>query len=737
MDSHDEELELLTTDVFEQFDVGAAFEEGVGADATPLPGPRPVPSPLPLFWPVSGVYTWSPIIAPVPTPIPIGPAPRGAFPIRREVIRLDVDGRYPQMAVSGTISGYLTSKTHWIARLKRVAPSQWKGPIWYKDGAPASFGYTTVDVTATRSPFPSSRTVKITYSGGGLPNRTVLYHFSSAYFRTVNLEFDFQAGEAADIEINTCAHPVRPASLPCENLSIPIVFRRAGCQVTTNIGSVVPTPPGTTWSDMEMHDAMQIHWTRFANTAQWAMWVLYASLHETGTGLGGIMFDDIGPNHRQGTALFVDSFIAQPPAGDPNPAAWLDRMRFWTAVHEMGHAFNLAHSWQKALGTPWIPLANEPEARSFMNYPYNVAGGQAAFFSNFEFRFSNQELLFIRHAPERFVQMGNAAWFDHHGFTEAAVPEGSTLKLELRVNREEARFEFMEPVWLELKLTNISDQPRLVDANALDADSLTVILKKEREEARQLVAFRQKCRQPATTALMPGESIYGTVLVSAGLNGWDVADPGAYTIQAAAHVDDEDAVSDPLVLRIAPPISRDEEYLAGDLFTQETGRLLVFGGGRSDILERGNDVLREVVDRLPERRIALHARVALASPLTIDYKLLEPKDGKLDLDVLPAEPDVAATIIEPALVENSDSAAESLGHIRYRTVAERLAKRLAEAGAATTAAKTIDAAIDTLADRTVKGRPVRPEVIDELKVARDTISAEAKPKPRRRAKAKA
>src|SRR6266571_6917277 len=117
------------------------------------------------------------------------------------------------------------------------------------------------------------------------------------------------------------------------------------------------------------------------------------------------MFDDIGPNQCQGTALFTKAFISQPPAGDPNPDAWVRRMIFWTACHEMGHAFNLAHSWQKALGTPWIPLANEPEARSFMNYPYNVAAGQTAFFADFEFRFSDGELLFMRHAPARFVEM--------------------------------------------------------------------------------------------------------------------------------------------------------------------------------------------------------------------------------------------------------------------------------------------------------------------------------------------
>ncbi|HEV2903022.1 MAG TPA: hypothetical protein VGW30_07140 [Gaiellaceae bacterium] len=716
----------------EPYDEGQALLNVEEADAEARPAPVTEALSTAGLAPASGLYA-----RPIGSNLPIAlePAPNGIRPIRKEQIRLDVDGRYPQLAVSGTISGYLIQRIHWIARLRKIGPSRWAGAIWYKDGATASFPYTMVDVKATRSQFPSSRSVKIVFSGGGVPNRTVTYRFSSSYFRTVNFEFDFQQGEVADTAIDTCAHPTRPASLPCENLFIPTVFRRAGCQVSTNPSSQIPAPPGTTWSDMEMHDAMQVHWSRNVSKAQWAMWVFYASMHESGAGLGGIMFDDIGPNHRQGTALFVDSFIANPPANDPNPAAWIDRMRFWTAIHEMGHAFNLAHSWQKTLGTPWIPTADEPEARSPMNYPYYVAGGQASFFSTFEYRFSDRELLFLRHAPERFVQMGNAAWFDHHGFEEASVPEEPTMTLELRVNREQARYEFMEPVWLELKLTNIGDQPRLVESDVLDADSLTVIVKKQGKDARQLVPFRQKCIAPERKALLPGEPMYGTVLASAGLNGWDVAEPGTYVIQAAARVGDEDVVSEPFVLRIAPPISRDEEYSAGDLFTQDTARVLVFGGSRH--FEETNDLLHEVVERFPERRIALHARVALGNPLTIDYKEIVATADGLDLEVTPAKPDEAVELIEPALVDEADAAAESLGHIRYRTVATRIARRLAAAGAEAEAEKTIDSVIDTLDDRIPDDRPVKPDVIEELKEVRETLVTRRKPRTKTKVKAKA
>jgi hypothetical protein len=60
----------------------------------------------------------------------------------RETLRLDVDGRYPQMAVSGTVFRFLTERTHWIARLTRQADGSWTGPIWYKDGDTTAFLYT-------------------------------------------------------------------------------------------------------------------------------------------------------------------------------------------------------------------------------------------------------------------------------------------------------------------------------------------------------------------------------------------------------------------------------------------------------------------------------------------------------------------------------------------------------------------------------------------------------------------
>lgn len=714
--------------------------------------PLPIPDRLPLpTLRASGLYEYRslimkpppsvpipkriPIPIPEPDPGPIGPAPKpsvgnGAaagwtpFPVlKSEEVRLDVDGRYPQMTVSGTNKALLAN-VHWIAGLTPTGPWTYTGSIWFKDGAVASFPYTNVAVVAVPSYFPSQQWVTITFTGGGAPPRVRSYAYKTAAFHTVDFEFDSAEGEAPTISFDTGSHPVRPATLPVETLTVQKVFQRAGFAVTTSPGGSVPLAgagANATWSDMEMHDAMQTYWSHFAPQAQWALWVFFASLHDMGTGLGGIMFDDIGAQHRQGTAIFNDSFIAQLPPGDPHGAAFVQRMLFWTACHEMGHAFNLAHSWQKALVDngrgPWIPIPNEPEARSFMNYPYNVSGGSTAFFSDFEYRFTDQELLFLRHAPARFVRMGDAIWFDHHGFEGANTLPAPTFELALRVNRETPHFEFLEVVTAELKLTNTSGRPQIIDAAtlALDGD-MTVVIKKGREPARQLLPLARYCRAPQPKVLMPGESIYAPLVLSVGGNGWDIASPGTYDVHVALELPTgEDILSNGLRLRVTPPRGYDEEYLADDYFSDEVGRTLAFGG--TEYFDGAKATLQEVAQRLPDRRAAVHAKLALARPLTINYKQLGGPDmaqAPTRINVRPAQPDEAQKLLTDAVTAHPEQAVETLGHICFKETVDQLSSWLAKEGDTEEASRQQQVLLETLSNRVVRGRPVLPSVLAEV-----------------------
>ncbi|MGH7945830.1 MAG: hypothetical protein ACREF9_12590, partial [Opitutaceae bacterium] len=686
------------------------------AAATPL-----IPS-LPLLRPASGLYEASlavsrpgPVQIPIPGPLPMGAtqadyenasAGRDAaisptlLTVRREELRLDVDGLFSQRTASGTWYGR-SPILHWIAALANTGPNTWSGNIWFKDGNTTTFPYTMVTIKVTRGILPTSATIIYTGGGGAPLMRTLGY--KSPYFRPLNLEFDCAQGVAAVLDIQTHAHPNRPATLPNETLSIPTVFRRAGFNVRTNSGNVVPIAGAggnARWSDQEMHDAMQVYWSRFGNAPKWAFWTFFASLHEQGSSLGGIMFDDIGPNHRQGTAIFVDAFIANAPAGDPAPAAWVRRMRLWTAVHEMGHTFNLAHSWQKSLGTSWIPLANESEARSFMNYPYNVSGGQSAFFANFAFRFSDQELLFLRHAPERFVQHGNADWFDDHGFQHDRVSIEPTFKLELRPPRPNATLEFLEPVVLDLKLTNITDEPQLVDERVLaDSEAMTVIIKKKGKPAREHVPFTRRFFQHKAKALAPNQFITDSLFVAVGRNGWDLAEPGEYMVQITLHLDDEDILSTPLLLRVERPRSYEEENFASDFFSDDVGRVLAFDGSRT--LDRACDTLHEAADRLKTRRVAVHAHVALGTAKSRSAKVLDLRDADSSglqsasavgakLQLAPADDKAAREHLE-VLTKDSQLADQTLGSTDYAYYLEQHQDLL---GARSTHARVLKIAMD-------------------------------------------
>ncbi len=618
----------------------------------------------------------------------------------KEALRLDVDGRYPQMQASGTLRINFFTTVHWVARLKSTrSRNTWIGNIWFKDGPANAMRHTKVRIKVNRSWFPNQRQLIAKFYGGGAATRVQHFRFNSRYFHPVEFEYDRVSDVAAAdavTSINTCDHPNRPATLSCENLSLETVYRRAGFNVSKsgNDSSIPVDDSGsnTTWSDAEMHDAMQAYWSRFTNKAQWSMWVMFARLHDTGNSLGGVMFDDIGPNHRQGTAIFTNSFISQAPAGEANPEAWVDRMKFWTAAHEMGHSFNLAHSWQKSLGapygSPWLPaLADELEARSFMNYPYNVSGGETSFFSDFEYRFSDNELVFMRHAPAKFVQMGNADWFENHGFQQAPGEQPAAFRLELRTHKASTVYEFLEMINLELKLTNVSGQTRLLEKETLKQyQSLVLIIKRDGLPARQWLPFANYLRNSEKMALDHGQSLYDSLLLSAGKNGWDISEPGNYSIQAMMSIDDEVVVSNNLRLRVASPRSHAEEVCAQDLFVKEVGQVLTYGG--SQYLESANNALEEVIVQLPTSNAARHAQIALALPKLRNYKSLNIAADAPDLltalekkqaaiKSIRADSSVNKTF-EAVLVKDSNAAAETLGHICYKKHMDTFSQFLAQ-----------------------------------------------------------
>lgn len=695
-----------------------------------IPLPRPFP-PLRFCGLVSGKYRYRPPVF-VPRPISPGgpsiprPIPGPIIPINllQIKVRVDVDRYFPQERISIEVNRlWPRASAHAIAEVtsdrcmglnNRIIDAN----IVYRDGTNSLIPGTRVRFHAERTTGFGYGKYTLTLSGGGITPKKYNLAFESRYFDPVEFEVDRVANSGGIVTAyNTADHPRRPANLPNEVLSLATVFQRAGfdAKMSPN-GSVIPTSgagANGTWSDTEMHNAMVTYWSRFANNPKWAMWVLYAARHDRGRGLGGIMFDDIGPNHRQGTAIFTDSFIQDVPGGDPDPAGYRRRNQFWTAVHEMGHGFNLAHSWQKALGAPygnpWIPLANEPEARSFMNYPRRVSGGENAFWNDFRFRFSDDELIFMRHAPRRFVQMGNDDWFENHGFeAPSALEQTGDWTLEVRPNRDNNSYRFLEPVSMELKLTNSGDKSAMMDGDMLqDGRHITVFVQREGGETKQWRPMITRCHEDHDDKIDVGESIYGSHVISTSTDGWLIDEAGFYKVQAAIDLGDQIVTSNVLRLYVSPPKADAEAAVAPDYFTEDVARVVAFNGAPE--LSGAEDVLRTVAKTCGDNPAARHAEVALTNPGLRNFKVLDAGSGRDDMKIKTQAAKVtsSAKAQTKALLDDPDGAADTLGHISFfgqlRSVAEALEEDGDDKGAIQLMKKTI---------KVMKDRKILQRVID-------------------------
>jgi hypothetical protein len=343
-----------------------------------------------------------------------------------------------------------------------------------------------------------------------------------------------------------------------------------------------------------------------------------------------------------------------------------------------------------------------------MNYPARVSGGQAAFFSDFRFRFSDDELIFMRHAPRRFVQMGNADWFVDHGFEQPPEAMQRTgWRLEIRLNREASTFAFLEPVYLEHKLTNVSGASRLVDSDILtDGGHVTVFVGRAGGATRLWNPLCTRYERPNVEMLADGRSIYGVQLVSASTSGWLIDEPGFYKVQAAVEIDGAVVLSNVLRIFVAPPASKEESRLAPDYFTEDVGRVIAFDGAPE--LAKANATLREVAARCPNNPAARHAEVAVSAPMLRDYKRLEVGRDSRDMEIRSTEANVeeAARTQLPVLTDEPEAAAATLGHIPYFADMERLAEALNRAGDERKAQEVLEVSVSTM-----KKRGVLPSVI--------------------------
>ncbi|MBI4303707.1 MAG: hypothetical protein HY665_05170, partial [Chloroflexi bacterium] len=512
-------------------------------------------------------------------------------------LRVDVDGRRPQNRVSGdvffrysfwgyTATLYLYSfVVNNCTIVDGAGEKVITGPVVYYND-PANIN-DTIEVRIPRvALFSSPADATAKFYDAGLLSNTFLCPKISEYFRTVCLEIDRFQGTTFPPSANTNTDPF-PADLASETLTCAEVFRRSGIDMGATQDDVLNDPDsgdvGTNWDEGELHDLMEDRYDSFADTLQWNLYGVVVPRFgdpNYNSGYYGVMFDwggyQAGDTYlRQGVAVAYDAIQGRVSGTLYNTAAKKDRLFLETFIHEVGHAFNLPHSWQRSANA-------DSASESYMNYAwgYTGGGGESGFWSNFRWEFDDVELIWMRHADRKDVIFGGRDWIGNNlSIFMAPEKELRNAPLSLEVRAWDV-FDFGQPVRVEIKLKNVCGSPMQVDARLQPEDGLVVLyVQQPNGNIVRYIPPVKKMKSPVKVELGAGKSIYESALLSFGAKGFQFQEPGEYIIRAYYSLGSEGVViSRSCRIRVAAPSSRDSDELAHLLFSHDVAKFLYFGG---------------------------------------------------------------------------------------------------------------------------------------------------------------
>jgi hypothetical protein len=652
-------------------------------------------------------------------------------------LRVDVDGPRPTNRVSGDFFSTSGATTAYFGSFVIGAPSivttasevriVGTGTFTWAAGAPL-VQVTIPRVKAGQSLKPA--TVQF-FQPPSTPGASYLCSFGSRYFRTVQWEQDSVAGAVPFVSYDTGSLP-QPAGSPARILTVSKAFAEAGIALqeagTPNVIPVSAAGPGTSpsWSDSELHNAMTAHFSLHSNQPQWRVWMLVATSHDQGA--RGIMFDYSDAFQRQGAAVFYDAI--------KGTSAATQRAQLRTYVHELGHAFNLLHSWDKGLADPPQPLGPNGGLGdlSWMNYAWRyqpqppAPGGESAYWASFAFQFTVNELVHLRHGFLRNVIMGanpfgkGAGEIDPDLF-DVPLTDDSGLAFELRAKDT---FAYGEPVVVELKLSATDLRGRETHGYLHPKDEFVSLA--IRQPSGRVVRYRPMLRRcmdhDRSVRLDPGQpAIYDSAYIGFGRDGLYFEQPGQYELCAQYVAADGSRIVSPVLrVRVRPPASAEDERVGELMMGEEQGKLLALLGSDSEALRRGREALDTVVEEHPDHPLAVYAQLAKGINCGRDYKDLT---ADKRLHVREAEPKEAAKLL--SAVEQASAAADDGGvdNITLNMAMRRHARAEARAGSPVKAAKVMDRMVSIF-----QSKGLNPQVLQKIRTEADatkqSIADEAK-----------
>lgn len=561
----------------------------------------------------------------------------GAEAVSADIYRLGAGGRQDWVASVRTVPGARigASPGPWPAIAEDDLGGQTTGRL---QTAPGSGGADTVHaVLVLDAPL------------NGLPARTEIAAEVSRQATTLrSLEIEIETEQGVD--------PPVAYDFNGRQVTIDSSLEDAGFAVgRTGVESAIPPAPEGGWRDSQLHTLMQDYAQASLDKPAWELHLLLLS-HAAEKGLMGVMFDSTDVLQRQGAAVFANA--VREAFADDQP----DRKLIQTSVHELGHALNLAHRFERVVG--------RADSTSFMNYDWRYRGSDHAdeFWQRFAFTFDPDELSFLRHAPRTAIIPGGAAfhsvryWNEGTGGYSAYVPEIpiDEVELELRPPTKGRLFKFAQPVFLEVRLTNRTNEPLDLSPALLDpkAGALEILIRKtggvstrSLADAEPFSPIMQRCVQPPPAAadqVAPQQSISNNVNLTYGSSGFAFAEPGAYEVTALISIPYEEGKrelvvrSKPLPIRVAAPLQIEEEQDAMDLFRDDVGVYLALGGNRT--LEKAHEKLAAIAERRRhDQTDPIVATITRARAMDATREYVRKIDGAFKRQN--ADPDLAADLL--------------------------------------------------------------------------------------------
>jgi len=498
-------------------------------------------------------------------------------------------------------------------------------------GAPSQVLRMTIPLNTIHET-PAPATVHIVHWGSF--KTTFLCEKTSNFLRTIELEIDRITGTELPRAFYTHAARVRPPDLAPVELDVARSYQKAGLDMHVisdqEVFGLSEAGTDLKWDEDELHNAMEHHFSLWRDEPQWKLYLLIATHFRLYPQylVTGIMYDSQSrdpddPFPRQGAAVFYASMQSSKVWGRL-PKAEFDRNYLRTCVHELGHALNLLHSFDK----------DRPDSTSWMNYPwrypygYNLPpgwNGTSEFWQNCRFEFDLEELRHLRHHALLEVIPGGAA-FGAPGHDVAAPTavspsqqEASPVALYVRTRPERYLFHFAEPVTVELKLKNQTEAPVVVpDMLSPEFGLLGLFIRDPRGKVRPYQPLFRLCGEGRTAELPPGEKLYESVFLAYGRGGFYFEEPGEYQIWAVYTAGGLRLRSNALRIRVAFPQSADDEDMALRTFGHEQGHVLYMRGAGH--LQTGNDQLREVADRFPKTNLARYIHYCFGNSQAREFK---------------------------------------------------------------------------------------------------------------------